>query len=73
MADIPKHVVETVKKHKWIIGDEYSDSMTARQLRDGIFFAQQEMEELGINTQYDDAYKVEVGDNQIILSVETKE
>ena len=72
MADLPKHVVKTVTKHQWIIGDEYSDSMTARQLRDGIFFAQQDMEELGINTQYDDAYRVEVGDNQIILSVETE-
>lgn len=73
MADLPKHEVEVVKRHKWIIGDEYSDSMTARELRDGIFFAQKDMEEMGINTGYDDAYKVEVGDNQIILTLEVKE
>ena len=73
MADIPKHVVRTVKKHEWIIGNEYSESITARELRDGIFFAQQDMSKMGVKVEMDDAYKVTVGDGQIILSVEVEE
>lgn len=73
MVDIPKHVVKTVKAHQWIIGDEYSDSMTARELRDGIFFAQEGMLNLGVKIEMDDAYKVTVGDNQIILTVEIED
>lgn len=73
MADLPKHVVKSVKRHQWIIGDEYSDSMTARELRDGLFFAQKDMEAMGVDINYDDAFRVSVGDNQIILSVEVEE
>lgn len=73
MADLPKHVIKSVKRHQWIIGDEYSDSMTARELRDGLFFAQKDMESMGVDINYDDAFRVSVGDNQIILSVEVEE
>jgi len=69
MADIPHHRVITVEKHEWVIGDGERE-LTARQLRDGIFFAQKEMEELGIDVSYDDAYHVRTGDNEVILYVE---
>lgn len=73
MVDIPKHVVKSVKVHQWIIGNEDSDSMTARELRDGIFFAQEGMLNLGVKIERDDAYKVKVGDNQIFLTVEIED
>ena len=69
MADIPTHVVTTRERHEWTIGDG-DGPLTARQLRDGIFFAQQDMEKLNINTSYDDAYEVIADGYQIILRVE---
>ena len=73
MPDLPRHVVKSVKRHQWIIGSEFSNSMTARELRDGLYFAQKDMQSMGIDTGSDDAFRVSVGDNQIILSVEVEE
>lgn len=72
MADIPKHEIKTVKRHKWIIGDG-DGPLTARQLRDGIFFAQKEMEEMNIDISYDDAYTVIAEGYQIELVVEVED
>lgn len=69
MPDMPKHEVEVVKRHKWIIGNG-DGPVTARQLREGIFFAQKEMEKLGVDIEYDDAYSVVGSDYQIELIVE---
>lgn len=69
----PKHVTKTVTRHEWIIGDEYEEHMTARDLADGIFSAERDMKELGIDTSYDDAYMVRVGDGaEVILYVDVK-
>lgn len=69
MADIPKHVVKTLERHEWIIGDG-DGPMTARMLRDGLYFAQQEMENMGVDISYDDAYMVIADGYQIILRKE---
>lgn len=72
MPDMPKHEVDVVKRHKWIIGDG-DGPLTARQLRDGIYFAQKDMESLGIDTAYDDAYLVVAEGYQIELIAEVEE
>jgi hypothetical protein len=74
MADIPKHTVTTIKRHEWTIGADYSESSIARTLRDGLHFAQKEMEELGVNVEYDDAFEWRAGDGgQIVLFVDVEE
>jgi hypothetical protein len=67
MADLPQYQQVIVIRHEWVIGDGESP-LLARQLRDGIFFAEKEMEERGFDTKYDDAYYVRTTeDNQVVL------
>jgi hypothetical protein len=74
MAEIPKHTVSTTKRHEWAIGDDGEPSSIARTLRDGIFFAQKAMTELGLDVEYDDAFNWRAGDGgQIILFVDIEE
>jgi hypothetical protein len=71
MAYTPRHVVKKLERHEWIIGDG-DGPVTAREFRDGIYFAHMEMEELGIDVSYDDAYEVTADGYEIVISV-TKE
>lgn len=72
MASVPKHTTTTFTRHEWIIG-EGTEHCIARDLRDGIYFAEQEMTKLGVDTSYDDAYNVRAGDGgEVILYVAVK-
>jgi hypothetical protein len=72
MAFIPKHTTSTVTRHIWTIGDG-NGPIIARELRDGIYFAQKAMEEMGIDISTDDAYKVIGDDYQVDLIVDVEE
>lgn len=66
MADIPQKRIKTVTRIEWVIGGD-SEYAIARTLRDGIHFAQAEMEQLGIDTDYDDAFRWRAGDGASIV------
>lgn len=72
MPDVPVH--RKVKKvtHEWVIGQ--ADRPTdAKTFRFGLHHVTTEMEELGIDLEYDDAYYVRAGDGgEIILFTEIK-
>lgn len=69
----PNHIITKVTKHEWVIGESDSPT-TARDMRDGILCAQRDMQELGVDTSYDDAYMVRAGDGgEIILFVEVED
>jgi hypothetical protein len=71
MANIPKHTVTIIRRHSWEITHDGGGAIIARDLRDGIFFAEKEMQEkYDVDTSYDDAYSVTVGDESVILRVD---
>jgi hypothetical protein len=58
-------------RHEWVIGDEYSEKTTARDLQDGVRSAENDMKALGVDLSYDNAYHMRAGDGgQIVLFVE---
>jgi len=68
----PKHTKTTIVRHEWTIGESGSPT-TARDLSDGIMVAQSDMQALGIDTSYDDAYHVRAGyETEIVLFVDVR-
>lgn len=66
----PRHTVKDITRHEWVIG-EGDRATTARDLKDGIALAEHDMAELGVNLNFDDAYRVRGGDcGEVILYVE---
>lgn len=73
MANLPFHRTVQVTRHEWIISND-GDPIDARTLTDGIYAALKNMEKLGVEISYDDAYYVVTTDeNEIILCVEISE
>ena len=73
MVNTAQHKVTKIFHHEWIIGDEYEASTTAKDLHDGIWSAENEMRDMGIDLSYDDAYHFRAGDGgQIILFLDRK-
>lgn len=69
----PTKTTTTIVRHAWTIGEE-SQPTTARDLSDGIFSAQRDMEALGVDLSYDDSYYVRAGDGgEIVLYVDIEE
>jgi hypothetical protein len=74
MADVPYYNKTTVTRHNWVVGDEDAVSSNARVLTDGIFFARQKMEELGLDSNSDDCFKWRSGEGaQIIIWVDVED
>lgn len=65
--DLPRHKESTIVRHEWIIGTE-SEHTDAKTFRMGIHHAQNEMDNLGVHTENDDAFKVRAGEGgEVIL------
>lgn len=66
----PVRTETRITRYEWTIGEE-SEPTTARDLNDGIFVAQKEMQDLGVDLGSDDCYYARAGDGgQIILYVD---
>lgn len=71
MATSPKHTSKHIVRHEWAIGSDSDEFSYADALRDGIRFAQIEMENLGVDLETGDAFKWRAGDGgQIVLYVD---
>ena len=69
MANIPKKTVSRHVRHSWTISNDYGP-ITARDLRDGMFFAEKDMTSLGIDVESDNGYHVFVSDDKLTLYVD---
>lgn len=65
----PLKRVKTITRREWVL----DTPATAKDLADTLFIAQNNMEALGVDLSYDDCYHVTVGDDQIIVYLETSE
>ena len=73
MPDTPKHRTKTVTRHEWTIGDGKQE-IDAKEFRYGVFIATKAMKDLGIDVEFDDAYKVRVGDGaEVVLFIDIEE
>ena len=76
MPDIPKHVVKTISRHEWVIGDEHKPDQDAKNFEYGLLFAKRAMTELGVDLNYDNAYSVRAGEGAsivVFVDIETVE
>jgi len=67
MTDLPRHTKHTVTRHEWAIGSEYEQNMDAKTFRLGLHRAYKTMEELGVDLEFDDAFKVRAGDGAAVI------
>lgn len=69
MPNIPQYRTTEVETHSWTIGHAYGPT-DAKEFRFGLHYVYQEMEKLGVDLSFDDAFRVTAGDGgEIIFSV----
>jgi hypothetical protein len=73
MPAVPKHREVKITRHEWVIGNDSSIPLDAKDFEYGLHSAKQSMESLGVKLNFDDAYHVRAGDgSEVILYVETE-
>ena len=70
MPEVPTKREIVTTRHEWVIGVE-SRSTDAKDFAYGVHCAEKDMDSLGVNLSFDDAYHVRAGDGgEVILFVD---
>lgn len=73
MPQLPTKKTVLTARHEWVIGTE-DHPTTAKDFEFGLTSAKQDMESLGLDLGYDDAYHVRAGDgSEVIVYVEIED
>ena len=71
MTDLPRKQTFITTRHEWVIGEPERNGVDAKTFGLGMATAQREMQELGVDLSYDNAYRVRgEEDGTIVLFVE---